>query len=270
MAILELEIADHIAVVRLNRPESRNALNPELIVRLAQAWDKIRADPEVRVVVLTGAQNSTFCAGFDLATFIPLMTGEREPEDEWDRTLTEAGVMELAGQATLRDTDLERPVVVAANGHAIAGGMEMLLAGDIRLVTPGARLGLSEVRLGLIPGMGGTARLARQIPSALAAEIVLTGNPISAERAFEAGLVNRVVAVEQIQDAALEYAKTLANNAPLAVRAARDVLRRSVDISETQALDLERARLEELSATEDAIEGPRSFREKRAPVFKGR
>ena len=270
MSVLEVNIVDHIAVVRLNRPESRNALNPELIVRLVQTWETIQADPEVRVVVLTGAGDSVFCAGFDLMTFIPLMTGDREPQDEWEQQVRDAGEMTIAGKATLRDIDLERPIVVAANGHAIAGGMEMLLAGDIRIVPTGARLGLSEVKLGLIPAMGGTARLARQMPPALAAEILLTGNPISAEQALARGLVNQVVAKEQVEEVAMEYAKTLAGNAPLAVKAARKVLRRSGDVTESEALDMERSLSEELSNTEDAIEGPRSFREKRPPVFKGR
>ena len=165
---------------------------------------------------------------------------------------------------------LNKPVVVAANGHAIAGGMEMLLAGDIRVVAAGARLGLSEVRLGLIPAMGGTARLGRQLPPALASEMLLTGNPISAERALEAGLVNRVVPTEQVVEVAMEYAKTIAENAPLAVQAARQVMRLSSDMSEREALEIERSRAQELATTEDAVEGPRSFLEKRPPVFKGR
>ncbi len=268
MAVLEIEINDHIALVRLNRPEARNALNPELIVALADCWERLKDDDSVRVAVLTGAAGSTFCAGGDLARFIPLLTGARQPEDEWDHAvMADPG---LTARATLRDFDLGKPVIVAANGHAIAGGFEMLLASDLRVVAAGARLGVSEVRLGILPGMGGTARLARQVSPALATEMLLTGNPISADAALAAGLINYVVAADKVVDVAMELAATLAANPPLAVQAARRVTRQSLDLSEADAIALEAEALAFLAMTEDAVEGPRAFMEKRAPVFKGR
>ncbi len=268
MPVLEIETKDHVALVTLNRPEARNALDPELIVALARAWDGIRADAEIRAVVLTSAAGSTFCAGFDLARTIPLLTAASEPTNDWERALADDRT--LAEQATLRDGDLGRPLIIAANGHAIAGGMEMLLAGDIRVAAAGAKLGLSEVRLGLIPAMGGTAKLARHMPAALAAELLLTGAPITAERAAAAGFVNHVVPADEVQGVAMKLARTIAGNAPLAVAAARDVLRKSPDLSAADALALEAAATDRLTATEDAVEGPRAFLEKRPPVFKGR
>lgn len=266
-AVVTVERRDRIAVVTLNRPAARNAMNPELVVTLAGTWRALAADDDVWVVVLTGAAGSTFCAGFDLAGFIPLMTRSREPVDEWDRIV--AADLAIAGVATLRDFDLGKPLIVAANGHAIAGGMELLLAADLRVAAAGAKLGLSEVALGLIPAMGGTARLGRHLPPPLAAELLLTAKPITAETALEWGLLNRVAPAERVLDTALELAASIAANAPLAARAARRVLRRSADLSAEEALALEARLSAELAATADAVEGPRAFVEKRPPRFTG-
>ncbi|WP_416898453.1 MAG: enoyl-CoA hydratase/isomerase family protein [Minwuia sp.] len=268
MSVLLVEKDGHVATVTLNRPEARNALNPELVCRLAECWDALKADVAVRVVVLTGAPGSTFCAGFDLATSIPLMTGTRGPQDDWEKAF--AADPGLAAKATLRAFDLGKPLIVAANGHAIAGGMEILLSADLRIVAEKALLGLSEVKLGLIPAMGGTALLARRVPPALATELLLTGSNISAARAAEAGFVNRVVAADGVLPAAMELAQAIAANAPLAVSAARDVIRRSGDLPAAAALALEADYLTRLAATEDAREGPRAFMEKRQPVFRGK
>ena len=268
MTVLRIDRSDGVSVVTLNRPDARNALNPELIVRLDKCWQSLRDDGDVRAVVLTGATGSTFCAGFDLAQSIPLFTGTREPADEWDEAV--AADFTLASNACLRDFDLGKPLIVAANGHAIAGGMELLRAGDLRVVASGAKLGLSEVKLGLIPAMGGTATLTRHMPRALAAEMLLTGDPISAEQALAAGFVNRVVDAGEVLSTATEIARTIASNAPLAVAAARELLRTSSDLSEGDALAREAEASSRLMQSEDAVEGPRAFLEKRAPVFTGR
>lgn len=268
MSVLLTSVEDHVATVTLDRPDARNALNPQLILALADTWASLAADDRVRVVVVTGAEGSTFCSGFDLATTIPLITGAREPIDDDERAvLDDPGVL---GRATLRDADLGKPLIAAVNGHAIAGGMELMLACDLRVVAEGVRLGLSEVALGLIPAMGGTARLARHLPSAIAMELLLTGAPMSSDDLVVHGLINRLVPAADVLGAAHELAGRLAANAPLAVRAAREVIRRSGDLSEQDALDLEQTRSERLSRTEDAREGPRAFLEKRPPVFQGR
>jgi enoyl-CoA hydratase len=268
MSVLGMNVSNSIAVVTLNRPEARNALSPELIVRLARSWQEIRDDSDVRAVVSTGAPGSTFCAGFDLARTIPLFTGARPPADEWDEALLSDRT--LAGRACLRDYDLRKPLIVAANGHAIAGGMELLRAGDLRVVASKALLGLSEVKLGLIPAMGGTATLIRHMPRAVAAEMLLTGEVITADRALAVGFANRVVEADAVLVTATELARTIAANAPLAIAAARDLLRASFDQTEVEALESETTFSLRLAKTADAVEGPRAFLEKRAPVFKGR
>jgi enoyl-CoA hydratase len=268
MAVVEIETNDHVAVVTLNRPEARNALNPELIVALARSWEQLAADDSVRAIVVTGAEGSTFCSGFDLGTTIPLMTGNREPQDTFEQAVVDDfGLMD---RATLRDYDIGKPTVAAVNGHAIAGGMELMLACDLRSVASGVRLGLSEVALGLIPGMGGTALLSRHLPRAIAMELLLAARPISSDALAQTGLINRLVPVEDVLSAAVDLASTIAANAPLAAKAARTVIRMSNDLTDAEALALETELGAELLDTEDATEGPLAFMEKRTPVFKGR
>ncbi len=259
---------DHVAFVTLNRPEARNALNPELVVALAATWRELAGDDEVRAVVVTSSGGSTFCSGFDLGTTIPLMTGSRTPENDFEQAVVDD--LGLLGVATLRDFDPGKPIIAAVNGHAIAGGMELMLACDLRVVATGVRLGLTEVALGLIPAMGGTARLARHLPTAIAMELLLTAKPVVSETLAHAGLINRLVEPADVLSVASGLAATLAANAPLALRAAREVIKASADLSEDEALSLEAQRSEMLARTEDAREGPLAFMEKRPPVFRGR
>ncbi|MEM7094237.1 MAG: enoyl-CoA hydratase-related protein [Actinomycetota bacterium] len=268
MGVTEVAIADHIATVTLNRPEARNALNPELIIELAEGWQSLAANDDVRVIVVTAAEGTTFCSGFDLGTTIPIMTGARAPSDEFEQRLAEN--LDLMGIATLRDFDPGKPVIAAAAGHAIAGGMELLLAADMRVVAEGVKLGLSEVALGLIPAMGGTARLARHLPRAVAMELLLMAQPVISDSLAAHGLINRLVPADEVLSTAMALAERLAANAPLAVRAAREVIRASDDATEAEALAMEAERSAQLARTEDAVEGPRAFMEKRAPQFTGR
>ena len=268
MDVAQISVEDHVATLTLNRPEARNSLDPELIIALADAWQSLADDDAVRAIVVAAAPCSTFCSGFDLGTTIPVMTGARPPANEHEQQL--ADDLGLMGVATLRDFDPGKPVITAAAGHAIAGGMELLLAADLRVVASGVKLGLSEVALGLIPAMGGTARLARHLPRAIAMELLLLARPVLSDELAQHGLINRLVEPDEVLPAALGLARAIASNAPLAVGSARRVLRASDDATEAEALALEAEQSARLATTEDAREGPLAFMEKRSPVFRGR
>lgn len=268
MSVVEFELRGSVAVVRLNRPEAHNALNPEMIARLADAWLRVRDEPEIRVAVLTGTGDQTFCAGADLVRLIPLMTGARQPEDEWDqRVVDDAG---LGMRGALRTFDPEKPIIAALNGSALAGGMELAVATDLRVAAAGARLGLAEARWGLFPIGGSTVRLPRQIPWAAALELLLVGEPITAERAYELGFVNAVVPRPEVLPRALALAEKIAANGPLAVKAIRHSARATWGLPEHEALERELEIGMPVFATRDAREGPRAFKEKRPPRFEGR
>lgn len=257
-----------IAVLTLNRPEAHNALNPEIICRLADRWQEIRDDSAVRVAVITGAGEQTFCSGADLVKLIPLMTGARQPEDEWDRRVAEDAM--LGNRALLRNFDVEKPVLAAVNGSALAGGMELLIATDIRVATQTARFALREAVWGLFPIGGSTVRLPRQIPQAAALEIMLTGDFLSAERAYALGLINHLTPPGETLAKTLELAERIAANGPLAVQAIRRSVRAAQGLPEQQALERELEIGLPVFATRDAREGPRAFKEKRPPKFEGR
>lgn len=263
-----LEIADGIATLTLNRPERRNALSPEMIVRLAQGWLEIREDPRVSVVVLTGAPGGTFCAGADLGSLIPLLAGNRPAADEWDEALL--ADRRLMDQALLRNVEFYKPVVAAINGHAIAGGTEILLGTDLRVAATGATFGLTEVRRGIVAGGGSLVRLARQIPYTAAMEIILVGEPISADDALRHGLVNRLVAPDDVLTTAVELARRIALGAPLALAAAKEAVVTTSGLPLPDAYKIENRIAGRVFTTADAREGPRAYMEKRAPVWTGR
>jgi len=268
MAHVLFEKSDGMARVTLNRPEKRNAFSPEMLVRLCEIWAEIADDPEVRVVLLTGAGTRAFSSGGDLGTTIPLMMRARAPEDEWERRF--AADRKQLGRAILRNADFFKPVVAAINGDALAGGAELALATDIRVMSSEATFGLTEVRRGLIAGGGSLARLGRQIGWADAMELVLTGEPISAQRALEMGLVNRVVAPDQVLASAEDLARRVSLGAPVALAKSKEAMVRSNGRSLEEAFEIETQCTKENARTEDAREGPRAFMEKRAPVFTGR
>ena len=257
-----------IAYLTLNRPETLNAISPRMMVELALAWEDFRDDETLRVAILTGTGERAFCAGADLATLIPLLNGARSPEDEWDKKLLDD--QSLYHGALLRHGELLKPVVAAVNGLALGGGTELLIACDLRVVAANAHIGLTEVRWGAISGGGALTRLARQIPWCMAMEIVLTGEPISALEAHRVGLVNRVVAPEEVFAVADQLAHTIAANAPIAVRTAKEAILRTSGLTLEQAYALEHDCAHRVADSNDAREGPLAFVEKRAPVYMGR
>jgi enoyl-CoA hydratase len=265
MSPLNYETRDNIAILTLNRPDARNALNPELAVRLAEAWQAVRDDGRVRVAVITGT-GSAFCAGADLGQLIPLFSGARRPENDWDHRIVADRL--LPRRALLRDFDPEKPVIAAINGHAIAGGMELVQGTDIRVSAPAAKFGVQEVKWAIFPAGGSSVRLPAQLPFAKAMELLLTGDLISADEALQLGFLNYVSADPLAR--ALEIGAKIAANGPLAVKAIRKSARACLGKPEREALDLEHAISAPVFLTEDAREGPRAFMEKRAPVYRGR
>ena len=245
---------DAVLVVRLNRPAARNALTPGLIANIGAAIIEAETDPEIRAVVVTGSGDRAFCAGMDLRAFA---SGEAVGDDED----TAAYYRLLAGEVTV-------PLVGAANGTAIGGGLELLLGCDVIVASEQAKFGFPEVKRGLFPAGGGTS-LGTRIPLSVALEMTLTGDLIDATRAREIGLVNAVTAPEQVLSSALEFAERIAQNAPLGLAAVKELVRLGVTDS-ARAAERGREWQRVVFASEDAREGATAFVEKRAPRWRGR
>lgn len=265
MAVVTYEVRDSIAIVTMNRPEQLNAMDAEMAVALIDRFEEIRTSPEIRVAILTGAGTRAFCAGGDLEAVVPLLTGDRAPETE-----VEHRWMAIRKSGGPFKTDIGKPFIAAVNGHAVAGGFEMVLNTDIRIAVPTATFGIPEVKVGLFPGGGSTVRLRDQMPYAHAMHALLTGESFSAEAALSYGILNEVVAPDRLMERAMEIARRIAANGPLAVQAVRDSVRASHGVPEAQALAIEAGYSARVHATQDAIEGPKAFLEKRAPAFQGR
>ena len=245
-----------VRVITIDRSEAANAIDQATNDELRQAWHAFAEDRDARVAVLTGAGDKAFSAGADLKALDP------EARRRGD-TPPPLGVI-------TRGFDMPKPTIAAINGAAYGGGLEMALACDIRVAVETARLALSEARWAVLPGAGGTQRLPRLVPTGIALEMLFTAQPIDADRAYEVGLVNRVVPVGQALDAALEIAALIARNGPLAVTAAKRAVLDGLGRDLAAGLELEQQLSKELFKTEDAAEGPKAFREKRTPNYQGR
>jgi enoyl-CoA hydratase len=258
-----LERDGHVLVVTLNRPEAKNALSSGMLAGMYRAWRMLDEDPELRVAILTG-RGDVFCAGADLKA----MGGGGERDEEFQKLM--ADVPDLHWQALLRHNRPMKPIIAAVEGFAVAGGTEILQGTDIRIAGASAKFGVTEVQRGLFPMAGSAVRLRRQIPYAIAAEMLLAGDDLSAQRAYELGLVNPVVPDGQALAKAKEIAERIAANGPLAVNALVATLRATETLPEEEAFAIEQQHGMKVMMSADAAEGPRAFLEKRKPVFTGR
>ena len=245
-------------ILRLNRPEARNSLSPELIGELGAALDAAVADDTVRAVVLTGTGDRAFCAGMDLRAFSEGRTGRAagggDPMAAFGRFIRES---------------IPKPIIGAAQATAVAGGFELLLACDLIVASSAAQFGIPEAKRGLFAAGGGVF-LSKRIPLALALELGMTGDLITAERALALGLINRVVAPERVLDEALALAARITANGPLGVRATKELMRLALGATLREAEQRQAVLQPQVFSSEDAKEGSLAFVEKRAPNWKGR
>ncbi len=248
-----------VASVTLNRPEKRNAIDDATRDALADAFASFDADSAIRVVILTGA-GSAFCAGVDLTTPGNVVAG----------STIAASPIPTRPRLTAPLDAFGKPVIAALNGVAVGGGLEMALACDIRIAAVGAKLGLTEARIGSLPGSGGTQRLVGAVGRAFAAQMLFTGELVTAEQALAAGLISEVHPPEALIERAQALAKAIAENAPLSLLAIKKALRAATDLPLAAGFELERSLYGLLTMTEDREEGRKAFREKRKPNFQGK
>lgn len=255
---IDFSVDAHVATVVLNRPEALNAIDPETQAGLAECWRRIREDDEIRVAILTGAGDRAFSTGADLKKTMP-------PAESY------AALAFGRGDAGFLDgMDIGKPVICAINGFALGGGLELALACDIRIAADTARFGFPEVRVGSIPGGGGTQRLPRTVGRSDAMLLLLTGDMIDSAEALRLGIVSRVVPAADLLPEARAVAGRIAANAPLAVRAVKHLVGYGEGLPVGTAVAAERLVWGVLRDTDDRIEGRRAFQEKRRPAFKGR
>ncbi|MGC8896217.1 MAG: enoyl-CoA hydratase/isomerase family protein [Candidatus Bathyarchaeia archaeon] len=246
------------ATITLNRPEALNAFSKEVIEEILNALEDVKADENTRVVILTGAGEKAFSAGAD----IKAMKG---------MNALKARELSLMGEKLCNALEnLEKPVIAAINGYALGGGLEVAMACDIRIASENARMGQTEINIGLIPGWGGTQRLPRLIGKTKATELIFTGKIVDAKTAEQLGIVNMVVPTEKFRETVQQFAAELASKAPVALKVAKALINKGSEISLDAAIALEREGFGVVASTEDLQEGVSAFIEKRKPTFKGK
>lgn len=251
-----------IAVITINRPERMNAIDPQTSAELHEAWCDFRDNDALWVAILTGAGERAFSAGNDLVAM--------SAAQQSGGASTAAAYSRAPFGGITRNFECWKPMIAAVNGYCLAGGLEMALSCDIRIAAEHAQFGLAEVTRGIIPGAGGTQRLPRVIPFGPALELLLTGGKFGAQWAYRYGLVNHVVPADQLMPRALELASTLCENAPVSLRLVKEAAYRGLSLSLEDGLKFEIEQSKKVMATEDAMEGPLAFAQKRKPEWKGR
>lgn len=254
---LLVEIEDNIAIVSMNRPKALNALDFDTLAELGQAMDELAANNAVGAVILTGAGDKAFVAGADIAYMLKL-------------TPMQAKAFSRHGQMVFNKVEnMPKPVIAAINGFALGGGCELSMACDIRIASEKAKFGQPEVTLGLMAGFGGTQRLARLVNAGIAKELLYTGDIYDAQYALRVGLVNKVVAPEELMEAAKKMAKRIASMSPIGVRFTKEAVNQGFDMDQDKAMYIEADLFGVLSSTADSKEGMGAFLEKRKAAFKG-
>lgn len=269
MADIIYEKKGHIAYLTFNRPERKNTFTPNTFVVLSDAWVDIQNDPEIRVVIITGAGDECFSAGGDLGSLIPLFTGAKQAETDEEKRFI-ADMETYTNHAFLKGIDCSKPVIAAINGLALGGGFEILQCTDIRIAASNAKLGVPEVKRAIVPGAGSLVRLIRQLNHARAMEMLLTGEMFSAQQLLDWGFLNYVVDPDQVMVKAHEIAEKIIANGPLAVQACKQAALTSLTLDWEEAFAVERELTAKVMASADAQEGPKAFKEKRSPNYQGK